>query len=42
MNAPPPSSDLPRITLGVLAIGVMTGASIWVMLPFFAAVVWRP
>ena len=40
-NAPPsPSFDLPRITLGVLAIGAMTFASLWVMLPFVAAVVW--
>ena len=37
---PPPSFDLPRITLGVLAIGAMTFASLWVMLPFVAAVVW--
>jgi predicted PurR-regulated permease PerM len=40
VNVPPPSSDLPRITLGVVALVAMTGASIWVMLPFFAAVVW--
>jgi len=40
VNVSPPSYDLPRITLGVLALGVMTGASIWVMLPFVAAVVW--
>ncbi len=32
--------DIPRITLGVLAIGLMTAASLWVMLPFAAAVVW--
>jgi predicted PurR-regulated permease PerM len=36
----PPAFDLPRITLGVLALGVMTAASVWVMLPFVAAVVW--
>ena len=41
MNAPPPPGfDLPRITLGVLALCAMTFASLWVMLPFFAAVVW--
>src|SRR5512137_2928366 len=40
MNVPPPAYDLPRITLGVLALAVMTAASIWVMLPFLAAVVW--
>jgi predicted PurR-regulated permease PerM len=40
VNVPPPSSDLPRITLGVVALVAMTGASIWVMLPFFAAMVW--
>ena len=36
----PPAYDLPRITLGVLAIGVMTAASVWVMRPFVPAVVW--
>jgi predicted PurR-regulated permease PerM len=40
MNPRPPAYDLPRITLGVLALGAMTAASIWVMLPFLAAVVW--
>jgi predicted PurR-regulated permease PerM len=40
VNVSPPAYDLPRVTLGVLALGVMTGASIWVMLPFMAAVVW--
>ena len=41
MNAPPPPGfDLPRITLGVLALCAMIFASLWVMLPFFAAVVW--
>ena len=35
-----PAYDLPRITLGVLAIGVMTAASVWVMRPFVPAVVW--
>jgi predicted PurR-regulated permease PerM len=36
----PPAYDLPRITLQVLAIGVMTAASVWVMRPFVPAVVW--
>jgi predicted PurR-regulated permease PerM len=36
----PPASDLPRVTLQVLAIGVMIAACVWVMLPFVAAVVW--
>ncbi len=40
MNVSPPSYDLPRITLGVLALAAMIGACIWVMLPFAAAVVW--
>jgi predicted PurR-regulated permease PerM len=40
MKVPPPAFDLPRITLGVLAIGVMTAASIWVMLPWLLSVVW--
>jgi len=36
----PPAFDLARITLGVLALLVMAAASVWVMLPFVAAVVW--
>ncbi len=40
MNDHPPSQDLTRITLAVLAIGVMAASSIWVMLPFLAAIVW--
>jgi predicted PurR-regulated permease PerM len=40
MKTPPPAFDLPRITLGVLAIGVMIAASLWVMLPFLLSVVW--
>jgi predicted PurR-regulated permease PerM len=31
---------LPRITLGVLAIGVLIAGSVWVLWPFAAAVVW--
>jgi predicted PurR-regulated permease PerM len=40
MNAPPPAFDLPRITLGVLALGAMAAASLWVMRPFLLAVLW--
>ncbi|HVP69188.1 MAG TPA: AI-2E family transporter YdiK [Anaeromyxobacteraceae bacterium] len=36
----PASQDIPRITLGVLAIFLMAAASIWIMLPFLAATVW--
>src|SRR5262249_26160992 len=32
--------DLPRITLGVLFIVVMIVASLWILQPFIAAVVW--
>src|SRR5262245_37602926 len=37
---PSPSRDLPRITLGVVCIGVMIVASLWVLRPFIAATVW--
>jgi predicted PurR-regulated permease PerM len=40
MTERPPAYDLARITLGVLAIGAMIAASLWVMLPFLVAVVW--
>jgi len=40
MNASPPAFDLPRITLGVLALGAMAAASGWVMRPFLLAVLW--
>jgi predicted PurR-regulated permease PerM len=40
MKVPPPAFDLPRITLGVLAIGALAAASIWVILPFLLSVVW--
>src|SRR5262245_18856871 len=36
----PPSRDLPRITLGVLFIGVMIVASLWILRPFIAATLW--
>jgi predicted PurR-regulated permease PerM len=35
-----PQSDLPRTTLGVLFIGVMIVASLWVLKPFIAATIW--
>jgi predicted PurR-regulated permease PerM len=37
---PPPSRDLARITLGVLVIGLLILASLWVLEPFIAAIVW--
>jgi predicted PurR-regulated permease PerM len=40
MHHPPPARDLARITLGVLAIGLMIAASLWVLWPFAAAMVW--
>jgi predicted PurR-regulated permease PerM len=40
MNTPPPAVDLPRITLGVLALGTMIAASLWIMLPFVLSVAW--
>jgi predicted PurR-regulated permease PerM len=40
MIQPPPARDLARITLGVLAIGLMIAASLWVLSPFAAAIVW--
>lgn len=35
-----PQSDLPRTTLGVLFIGVLIVASLWVLQPFLAATIW--
>src|SRR5215470_17263665 len=40
MTLAPPSRDIPRITLGVLFIGVMIVATLWVLRPFIAATVW--
>ncbi len=40
MTGRPPAFDLPRITLGVLAIAVMISASVWVLLPFVLALLW--
>ena len=37
---PPPSRDLARITLAVLVIGLLILASLWVLEPFLAAIVW--
>lgn len=35
-----PRYDLARITLGVLSIGVLTLASLWILAPFLPALVW--
>jgi predicted PurR-regulated permease PerM len=35
-----PSRDIPRITLGVLCIGLLIVATLWVLRPFIAATVW--
>lgn len=40
MNAPSPSQDLTRIVLGVLAIGVVIAATLWILMPFVAATLW--
>jgi predicted PurR-regulated permease PerM len=40
MTDRPAAHDITRITLAVLAIGVMTAATVWILLPFVAAVVW--
>ena len=40
MQTRPPARDLTRITLGVLFIGLMIVASLWVLWPFLAATVW--
>jgi predicted PurR-regulated permease PerM len=37
---PPPPSELPRTTLGVLFIGALLVGSLWVLTPFLAALVW--
>ncbi len=36
----PAKHDIPRLTLGVVAILAMAGAAVWVMKPFIAAIVW--
>jgi len=36
----PPARDLPRITLAVLVLGLLIFASLWVLEPFLAAIVW--
>src|SRR5271165_6291964 len=35
-----PLQELPRITLGVFSIGVLIAASVWVLWPFTAVLVW--
>src|SRR4051794_29248128 len=36
----PPSGDLARVTLSVLVIGLLVVACLWILKPFFAAIVW--
>lgn len=36
----PPARDLARITLGVLSIGLMIVASLWILQPFLGATIW--
>jgi predicted PurR-regulated permease PerM len=40
MSPPPPSRDIPRITLAVLFIGLMIVATLWILWPFIAATIW--
>jgi predicted PurR-regulated permease PerM len=40
VTEPPPGKDLARITLGVLVIGLLILASLWVLEPFIPAIVW--
>src|SRR5262245_4813564 len=37
---PPPARDLARLTLGVLFIGLLILACLWVLQPFLAAIIW--
>jgi len=37
---PPPSRDLARIVLSVLAIGLLIAGSLWVLQPFIGAAIW--
>ena len=39
-NKPSAARDITRITLGVVFIGLMITASLWVLLPFVGATVW--
>jgi predicted PurR-regulated permease PerM len=40
MSQRPPLNDITRITLQVASIGVLIAATLWVMMPFVAAVLW--
>ena len=40
MNVQPPSRDITRLTLGVLFIGLIIAASLWVLKPFLGATIW--
>jgi predicted PurR-regulated permease PerM len=39
-QAPPPHTDLPGATLGVLIIVTLIALTIWILRPFLAAIVW--
>ncbi|HEY5974400.1 MAG TPA: AI-2E family transporter YdiK, partial [Geobacteraceae bacterium] len=34
------SLDITRTTLAVLFIGILTAASVWILLPFLTAIIW--
>jgi len=40
MTRPPPTPDLARVTLGVLVIGLLVFACLWILKPFIGAIVW--
>jgi len=39
-RTPPPSSDLARVTLSVLTLGLLVVACLWILSPFLGAIVW--
>ncbi len=39
-TSPPPASDLTRVTLGVLVIGLLGVGSLWILKPFLGAIIW--
>ena len=40
MEVKPPARDLARLTLGVLFIGLIIAASLWILKPFLGAIIW--
>src|SRR4051812_20105455 len=40
MTRTPPTPDLARVTLGVLVIGLLVFACLWILKPFVGAIVW--